>query len=75
MITGNRSINPILSCIIPGEDDGKVSVKRAHLRGMTDFLVVPYTHTMIMRRKRVIEQTHYFLKNRQFEVGFQFNTN
>ena len=67
VITGNRSINPILSCIIPGEDDGKVSLKRARVDGMLDFLVVPYTHTMIMKRQRVIEQTQYFLKNSQFE--------
>ena len=67
VITGNRSINPILSCIIPGKDDGKVSLKRARVEGMTDFLVVPYTHTMIMRRQYVIDQTRHFLKNSQFE--------
>ena len=67
VITGNKSINPLLSCIIPGKDDGKVSLKRARVEGMLDFLVVPYTHTMIMRRQHVIEQTQYFLKNSQFE--------
>jgi len=69
VITGNRSINPILSCIIPGKDDGKVSLKRARVEGMTDFLVVPYTHTMIMRRRYVIEQTRHFLKNNQFKTA------
>jgi len=67
VITGNKSINPILSYIIPGKDDGKVSLKRARVEGMTDFLVVPYTHTMIMRRQYVIDQTQHFLKNSQFE--------
>jgi len=66
IITGNRSINPILSFIIPGKDDGKVSLKRARVKGMTDFLAVPYTHTMIMRRQYVINQTRHFLKNCQF---------
>ncbi len=66
VITGNRSINPILSLIIPGQDDGKVSLKRARVKGMADFLVVPYTYTMIMRRQHVIEQTQYFLKYSQF---------
>jgi len=73
VIAGNRSINPILSGLIPGENDGKVSLKRAKVKGMSDFLVMPYTHTMIMRRQRVIEQTQYFLKNSQFESLYYRN--
>jgi hypothetical protein len=66
IITGNVSINPILSLMIPGEDDGKVSIKRAKLQGMTDFLVVPVSHTFIMKDKTVIRQTMFFLKRHRF---------
>jgi len=66
IITGNRSINPILSCIIPGENDGKVSVKRARVKGMRDFITVPYSHTMLLQRTHVIQQTCNFLMNSRF---------
>jgi len=67
IITGNRSINLILSLLIPGDDDGKVSIERAKLAGMTDFLVVPHTHPMIMDSDEVIRQTRYFLLNGRFD--------
>ena len=66
IITGNRSINLILSQLIPGPDDGKVSVARAKLAGMNDFLVMPYSHTFIMRRAAVIEQVQHFLRQGRF---------
>jgi len=69
IITGNHSINLILSMIIPGEDDGKVSVERAKLEGMADFLVVPKTHPFIMKSQLVIEQVLFFLEYGRFEVN------
>ncbi len=67
IITGNRSINLILSLLIPGDDDGKVSVERAKLAGMADFLVLPHTHPLIMRSDEVIKQTQIFLQTGKFE--------
>lgn len=67
IITGNRTLNPFYSGIIPGEDDGKVSVERAKVEGMADFLVVPHTHTYIMLADDVIYQTVYFLQNGEFD--------
>lgn len=67
IITGNRSINLILSTLIPGDDDGKVSIQNAKLAGMTDFLVVPHTHPMIMRSDEVIRQTMHFLQHTVFD--------
>lgn len=67
IITGNRSINLILSTMIEGDNDGKVSVESAKLEGMKDFLVIEATHTFIMKNKTAIEQTKYFLKNAVFK--------
>lgn len=67
VITGDRSINPLFSWIIPGPDDGFVAVERAKVRGMTDFLVVPRTHTFIMNSRQVIEQTLKFLRDGSFD--------
>lgn len=67
IITGNKSLNPILSLLITGKDDGKVSVERAKLLGMKDFLVVPNTHTFIMNDKKVIEQVIYFIAHGRFD--------
>ncbi|HEY9198366.1 MAG TPA: alpha/beta fold hydrolase [Gammaproteobacteria bacterium] len=67
VIAGNRSINLLLSLMIPGEDDGKVSVERAKVEGMMDFLVVPHTHPLIMNSEQVIHQTCHFLRRGTFE--------
>lgn len=66
IITGSKSINPLLSRLISGANDGKVSVASARLENMTDFLVVPYTHTFIMYREEVIRQALYFFQNGRF---------
>lgn len=68
IITGDRSINLILSTLIPGPDDGKVAIERARLEGMSDFLVVPHSHPFIMKRPLVIEQTLHFLRFARFFV-------
>jgi len=68
IITGNRHVffDAWLADIIPGEDDGKVSVERAKVEGMDDFLVLPYTHPFIMDADEVIAQTLNFLRYGRF---------
>lgn len=75
IITGDKTINPILSLLIPGEDDGKVSVERAKLRGMKDFLVVHKAHPFIMNDKNIIYQVRYFIENGIFEKNLNETNN
>ena len=65
-ISGNKTVNPLLSWLIPGNNDGKVSVSRAQVAGMKDFIVVPYSHPFIMQHKVVIEQALYFFQQGYF---------
>ena len=68
IITGNSPafFDFWLEDMMPGPGDGKVSVERAKVEGMSDFLVLPYSHSFIMEEKEVIEQTLHFLANGTF---------
>ncbi len=66
ILTGNKSFNPLLSLLISGENDGKVSIENARISGMTDFMVVPHTHIFIMQRKPAILQALYFIQHGLF---------
>lgn len=67
IIAGNKSINWILSALIPGSDDGKVSIESTKLEGMNDHVVMSVSHPFLMKNKRVISQVLYYLKNGKFE--------
>ena len=73
IITGNQHsfFDAWLADVIPGTDDGKVSVERAKVEGMADFLVLPYSHPFIMNANEVIEQTLHFLRNGRFDARSQ----
>lgn len=66
IITGDRSLNPLFSWLVPGVDDGVVSIRKAQVAGMKDFLVIHATHPFIMRNREAIEQTVHFLTHGQF---------
>jgi len=66
IIAGDRSINLINSGMIPGPDDGKVSVENTKLEGMTDHTVLHCTHPMIMKRPDAIKLTLRFLQEGKF---------
>ena len=66
IITGVSSSDPWFSPVIPGDDDGKVSVESAKLDEMSDFMTVPNGHTFIMRDDTVIRQILHFLREGAF---------
>jgi triacylglycerol lipase len=67
VIAGEESINLILSRMIPGADDGKVSLESARLEGMRDFLVVPVSHPFLMKDGEAIRQTLHYLRDGAFD--------
>lgn len=67
IIAGDRSINWINSLLIPGRDDGKVSIKRTKLAGMSNHLVIHTAHPFIMKNREVIRQTICFLQSGRFK--------
>jgi hypothetical protein len=67
IIAGDRSINWINSLLIPGSDDGKVSVERTKLADMTGHIVIHATHPFIMKNREAIRQTIQFLRTGNFD--------
>jgi pimeloyl-ACP methyl ester carboxylesterase len=68
IIAGTRSINLLLSHMIPGTNDGTVSVENTRLEGMRDHLQMKVTHPFMMRNAKVIEQVINYLESGRFSV-------
>ncbi|MEW6262965.1 MAG: alpha/beta hydrolase [Thermodesulfobacteriota bacterium] len=69
VIAGDRSINPLFSALIRGPDDGTVSVENTKLEEMKDFLIIPCSHTFIMRSLLAARQAAHFLESGHFDRG------
>lgn len=62
VVAGNFTIDPISSTIIPGDDDGKVSVESTRVAGMQDHIVVGVSHTFFPQNAAVHSQVLHFLR-------------
>lgn len=66
IIAGNFSLIPFGSFIFHEENDGKVTVSSAKTDKMKDFIVLPVSHTFMMRNSIVQEQILNFLNCGKF---------
>ncbi len=67
VIAGDHTLNPFFSALLPGPNDGKVTVAATHVAGETDHVTLPATHTWIMWRGDAIAQVELFLRDGRFD--------
>lgn len=67
VIAGDRSLDPVGWLLLPGANDGRVSVERTRVAGMADHIVIHGTHTLIMNNREAIAQVRHFLKHGRFD--------
>ena len=66
VIAGVDSLNPVGERVVPGPDDGTVSVESTRIEGMTDHVEVEASHTFIMRSPEVAALVVRFLRTGSF---------
>jgi pimeloyl-ACP methyl ester carboxylesterase len=66
VIAGDRSLDPVGWLLLPGANDGRVSVERTRVAGMADHIVIHGTHTLIMNNPEAIAQVRHFLTHGRF---------
>jgi len=66
VIAGDTNINPVASILMDGPNDSIVSVASTRVEGMKEHLILPVTHTFMMRDNEVIDHVVHFLKTGRF---------
>lgn len=66
IIAGNFSLLPITALFFHEANDGKVAISSTKLTTMTDFIILPASHTFMMMNSRVVAQILHFFEKAQF---------
>lgn len=74
VIAGSQSLNPAFSAILPGLDDGKVTVESTKVDGMAAHITLPVTHTYMMQSPQVMAQTALFLEEGRFDPDLNWRS-
>lgn len=62
IVAGARGTDNGFNPLIPGDDDGTVSVASTRLPGATDFMTVPVLHSFLMYSERASNGAMHFIK-------------
>jgi hypothetical protein len=65
IIAGERK-NKLIDPVIPGRDDGVVSIESTKIDAMTDFVIIETSHTLMRYDREVADQTLEFIQNGAF---------
>lgn len=66
VVAGDLSINLLLSRVLPGPDDGAVTVASTRLDGMAEHVVLPIPHPFLMTARRAVDHALHFLAHGAF---------
>lgn len=66
IVAGCRSLYPLASLLLPGPDDGRVTVARTRIVGMADHIVLPVAHPTMVWSRRVHDEILRFLREGRF---------
>jgi triacylglycerol esterase/lipase EstA (alpha/beta hydrolase family) len=69
IIAGGRGTEDGYNPIIPGDNDGTVSVEETKLPGAADMVIIRNTHTLLLFDEETAAQTVHFLKHGRFRKG------
>ena len=67
VIAGSGEPSPVFSDILPGDDDGRVSVASTRIEGMADHIVLTHGHTSLLWSVSCHDQIVAFLKTGSFQ--------
>ena len=70
VIAGNRTVYFLESWLmLPGPNDGRVTVERTRVPGMSDHVTIHATHAMMMWNREVIAEALHFVRHGRFSPG------
>jgi hypothetical protein len=67
IIAGGRGTEEGYNPLIPGDNDGTVSVEETKLPGASDMIILKNTHTLILFDEEMAKQVVSFLKSGRFQ--------